>query len=324
MADKPEDRKTDTKPMHEAIIGGLVRIMQSEIGHKVVLTLQDDENYDAFKADPDNRKGPWCTLRPRGFDLEARGQGLTTAVRPNAFLGAGAHSLQPSHSSVGRYTVTQSERGLGENGLVFSEWTNDLVLVLHKSSWQPAENDVLTIRSGAGTSVLTVREELADSAMGNKRYIVELDADQSLPVEKHAAAVTVYVRRASRTAVNLVPAMIDFAFRYATTDTWELLDFFATWAFMRARNRLNFAVRYLGKVVPIHVALGPNMEISDKQMPGEEGAYHVYEGQLQVSGAFSHDDSRDTRIEPMVVDVDLGLGFDSSVNPDDVRTVGVG
>lgn len=306
MADKPEDRRAGIKPLHSYIVAGLVRVAETEIGRRVLLTMEDDDNYDSFKMDPGNREGPWCTLRPTGFDLETRGQGLTTSVRPFALYGpGGTDAMKPTHSRVGSYALAASEIGMGTKEVAFASGD----MILHRDGWQPGRNDVLTLRiAGGASSVVTSRERLPDTAEGNARYRIDVDdAPGSMPLSGLSGGLDVYVRRAAGTSVSMVPAMFRFTLRYATTDSSELLDFFAKWAFMRARQRLNYVIRYLGRAVPVHVQLGSGMDISPKTMPGEEASYHVYEGELEVSGAFTHDDVRDARIEPLVVDLDFGI-----------------
>ena len=80
MTTAREDRQLNIVPVHQHIIAGLVQQLEIETGHQVLLTFEDNDNYDAFKLSDGKRKGPWCTIRPTDFELSTSsgGEGLST------------------------------------------------------------------------------------------------------------------------------------------------------------------------------------------------------------------------------------------------------
>ncbi len=106
--------------------------------------------------------------------------------------------------------------------------------------------------------------------------------------------------------IKLVPVEFKFNLWFGTTDINHLLNFYTTWAFVQAYDRLNFNVDYLGQVLPIESELSDSLAIPEKTRDSGVGNL-IFEGEIATSGFLSHDDPRDIWIYPTIKETDLQL-----------------
>ena len=333
MAAGKDERELRITPIHRPIMAGLTRVLKDEIGHSVLLTFEDS-GYDAFKMDEGQRAGPWCSLRPTEFEISdgAQGRGLSTATRPNVWsAGIDTEMLQSQWMSMGSWTrvagVDAVAAGPVDGGhppihAALSDGTGGRFdLVVRKVDLEDlgitAVRDMLSLTEAGEElgSLLVVRaltlEPHLDSGVMLIRYAVsnaDGDNDQLADLLPPAGRELVILRRrAEMIKLLMVPVVMRFTLRYLTTDVQELMDFFADWAFMRAKSRLDFNLRYLGSTVPIKVVLGSSLSVPTKELPGDEGGYQAFEGDIEAHGFLTHGDTRDAAIEPRIVDVDASV-----------------
>ena len=323
------ERSTGIVPVHRYIITSLVEKISDELDREVLLTYQDDENYDAFKLSDGQRQGAWCTLRPTNFNPSSpSGRGLATATRPNVFSSefGTRQALHRTHEPLGMY-VRVDDAAKVEPGTyaVEKDAQGLLTLVFNTEDSLPAANDSLVFRSGGKEAVLKVSYRDHRLEPHAAFAVDEDDGEGTAKLADLGFSVEVFVRKAQTIRVSLVGADVDFTLRYATTSTDEYIDFLAKWVFIREKNRFNFAVRYLGLAMPITTTLEGGVAIPPKDPPGESASYQIFEGSLTTSMFFGHDDVRDTAIETSVVDLDLlmGVGTDDADKAQYKRTVRV-
>ena len=350
-------------PLHRPILAGLVRRLSAETGLNPLLTFSDDY-YDAFKLSDGHRSGPWCALRPTEFELPEGigGRGLSTATRPTVWTEAAADAPDeyvdlgdwnrteealPDEPTRPAFKLILVDVGMDSNedrdpSAPGRRYEMTIRVRADDASLLPTLRDSLVLGGpGANETLALVAREVSvvepepDDAPGFKTATVTLDSgladraedEEALRALPGSGPVNVLRRRAESLRLLMTPAIIRLSVIYGTTDVQELMDFFSEWAFMRARNRLDFDLAYLGRTLPIKTVLGSSLSVPTKELPGDSGGYQVFEGDLEVHGFLTHDDPRDARIEPRTVDLELSLqreGLDAGADGAKLGTLSPG
>jgi len=108
---------------------------------------------------------------------------------------------------------------------------------------------------------------------------------------------------------GLVPTKFVMTYWFASPSFEEFISFFSRWSFVRHHRRLNFVLDWMKNPLSIEVTQGTSFSIPEREDRWESSDYSIYEGDLEVFGYTSSDDSRDIASLPTILELESSVRF---------------